>query len=181
MTVKEKNKSFLIPYPKNGEDPFTYEKGDKPYFIWLTNREMDCSLLGNEEILDLSGKCYEGEIRLRQFDMGYTNLCQFERLFLLYVGEKSYEENKDFTGDLMYCKDDIEDEELIADTLLFATVGGMRHTAAWDQIKEVLGKKPGEDTFSIADARKMIEYKRSYNERVYACVGVRTVEEHFWH
>lgn len=177
-------KKLLIPYPENGEDPFTYDKGDKAYFLWLTNRTENCSLLGNEEILDMPRKCYSGEIELRQFNMGYTNLCQFERLFLLHLGETAYEESKGFTGELQYCKEGIGEEEPVADFLLFAYkdsngigIKGNTWKCTRERIKELTGK----ETYSIADARKVIEDIRSHNEHVFACVGVKTIENISWH
>lgn len=168
----------MIMYPENGKDPFSYEKGDKPYFLWLTNRQVSCSMLGDEEILKMPNMWYKGEIKFPEFDMGYTNLCQFERLFLIGA------DNKSNVCEVLYCKEDIKEDEQMADFLLFAYADGEKtristssNTVSREKIKEVSKN----EVYSVSNAKEIINLMQHNEEEIYACVGVRLIENLYWH
>lgn len=193
MVVEERSvmelkdyKELLIQYPEGGEDPFEYTKGDKPYFIWLSNRTKNCTLLDGEEILDAVNKYMRGELNLPpELNGGYTALFYFERLFLLHIGDVKYADTLGETGELLFCKEGIREEDLEADTFLFVYKGreyDVRTTElAWKWNPKLIKELTGKDKYSISDARKIIHNIRNGADSIYACIGVKTIEKLCWH
>ena len=173
-------KQLLINYPKDSADPFEYPKGDKPYLFWLSNRVKNCSLLFDDKALD------PHRLELPpEFSMGYTNLLKFERLFLLHIGDGKYLDTYKNPAELLYCKDGISEDDLVADTFLFVFKEGNEDVqttqAAWKWNPSLIRELTGKENYSIADARKIISYIRNGNTSIYACIGVMTIEDYYWH
>lgn len=189
-------KKLLINYPQGGEDPFTYNKGDKPYFLWLDNRHVNCSLLYEKKIEDLCEGACNGEYP-KELDMGYTGLNQLERVFLLHVPEgRSYYDIYNKQAELVFCKEGMNEEDLEADFFLFVLKKGNEDviidTASWKCNLALVKALTGKDKYSIADARKIIPFlklREKYGRAndgydgydIFACIGVRRVSHMEWH
>lgn len=179
-------KDLLIQYPEGGEDPFEYVGNDKPYFIWLSNRNKNCSLLYDAEILNAINKFMMGKIDLpRELYGGYTALFYYERLFALHIGDVKYADTMRETGKLVYCEDGIREDDLVADNFLFVykdRENDVRITdLEWKWNPRLIKELTGKEKYSIADARKIIKYIRNGAASIYTCIGVKTIEKMDWH
>lgn len=185
MELKDYNE-LLIQYPEGGEDPFEYKGDDKPYFIWLSNRTKNCSLLYGAEILNTVNRIMTGKMDVpRDLNPGYTALFYYERLFTLHIGDVKYADTMGKTGDLVYCQSGIGEEDLVADNFLFVykdRENDVRITdLEWKWTPRLIKELTCKEKYSIADARKIIKYIRNGAASIYTCIGVKTVEKMDWH
>ncbi len=189
--TKEFYKNLIIDSPVDGENPFEYNKGDKPYFIWLTNRNMACSRLMPEQIPNAraTANLSHGENFVSgAFAGGYTDMELRERLFCLYMGDTGYNEiwKLHLEDELRFLKVGLSEQDEAADGLMFVYKEGkespVRITdAAWKWHPNLIKELTGKELYNVTDTRKIINSMRNGSDTVYACIGTKTVWHEYWH
>lgn len=191
MNIKEEYEKLLINCPENGENPFEYGGSDKPYFIYLTNRDMNCSKLFNTDSIDrksLPALFKELGGDQKPFIPGYTNLEMVERQFCLYMGDVEYSDiyKNHLEDSLLFSKDNLSETEYVADKLIFVykedKESVVRTTSAdWRYHPGIIKALTGKDKYSINDAKIIIDSMRNGASCVYACIGVKVIYSECWH
>lgn len=189
--VKEEYEKLLINCPKDGENPFEYEGSDKPYFIYMTNRNMNCSKLFDTELVDGNDvskllESLDGDHEPMQF--GYTNLDLLERQFVLFMGDTEYSEiyKNHLKDKLLFCKNGVLEDDCVADILLFVykenKESSVRTTnAEWKYHPNIIKALTGKSQYSINDAKIIIDSMRNAASCVYACIGAKILYSEYWH
>ena len=184
-TLKEEYEMLLVDYPAGGPNPFEHKDDDAKYFLWLSNRRKCCGKLSQRiiDIRELRNNNIPNELM-----PGYTALLQYERKFVLFMGDVSYADihEKRLSDNLIYKGDDISENDLVADDLLFVyreeKNGDVRITNAhWIWHPNLIKELTGKEQYSISDARKIINSMRNTSSCVYACIGVKEIWTEYWH
>ncbi|MBR6043470.1 MAG: hypothetical protein IKP37_12665 [Paludibacteraceae bacterium] len=154
----------LICYPQLA-NPFEDEADDNPYFMYLTNRVKNTSMLTKEE-----PNPWEDELP-KEFLMGYTNLWVCERIFLFHSTEQmDYGDYK-----LIMRKKGVEpDTPIVNNLLLIVGKGDYYGTKVYSQL-------PSEKNFSQNNAISIMNDLQSEGFTIYACIGVKVLHNLMWH